>query len=135
MFSLDMPDGDYASDLARMQKLNHEERVALLLDEIRKKMMPQASVRDVKSLLRVFSQNIANMQNWNPEPHDTRILFFKAEEQRELLAENPEQAWSPLAIGGLDILLSPGDHSSMLSLPHVNFIAEEINRRLSTFNR
>ena len=131
MLSLDMPERDYASDLARMQKLNHEERVALLMDQIRKKMMPHATARDVQSLLRVFSQNLANMQNWNPEPHDAKILFFKAEEQRELLAQNPELAWASLAIGGLDILLSPGDHSSMLSSPHVNFIAKEINRRLS----
>lgn len=133
MLSLDIADRDYASDLARMKKLNHDERMGLLLDQIRKRMMPRATARDLNSLFRVFSQNLANMQNWNPEQHKARILFFKATEQSELLAKNPELAWTQLANGGLEILLSPGNHSSMLSFPHVNFIATEINRRLSAF--
>ncbi len=131
MLSADIPGREYNIDLMRMQKLNHEERLGLLLDQIRKGIMPNATVKDVTNLLRVFSQNIANMQNWNPELHHTRILFFKATEQKELLAENPELAWIPLAAGGLDILIAPGDHSSMLSFPHVNFIAKEIKRRFS----
>jgi len=133
MLSLDIADRDYASDLARMKKLNQDERMGLLLDQIRKRMMPRATARDLNSLFRVFSQNLANMQNWNPEQHKARILFFKATEQSELLAKNPELAWTQLANGGLEILLSPGNHSSMLSFPHVNFIATEINRRLSAF--
>lgn len=131
MLSRDIPSRNYASDLAMMQGVNHEGRVSFLLDQIRLKIMPYATENDVKSLLRVFSQNLANMWNWIPEPHQAKILFFKAAEHVELLAENPEQAWVPLATDGIDILLSPGDHSSMLSFPHVSFIAEEIKQRLS----
>ncbi|NTW56574.1 MAG: amino acid adenylation domain-containing protein [Chlorobiaceae bacterium] len=134
MLSRDMPGRSYEADLERMIGLDHEGRVALLLEEIRKDFMPYATDREVSSLLRVFSQNLANMWQWLPEPHDTSILFFKAQEYIRMLAESPELAWVPLASGGLDIITVPGDHSSMLSFPHVCGIADDINRRLSVMD-
>jgi malonyl CoA-acyl carrier protein transacylase/thioesterase domain-containing protein len=131
MLSRDIPGRSYEADLERMHASDHEGRVALLLEEIRKGFMPYATEREVNSLLRVFSRNLANMWDWVPEPHDTNILFFKAEEHVRLLADSPELAWIPLAPCGIDIMTVQGDHSSMLSFPHVHSIAVEINRRLS----
>ena len=130
MLSRDIKVRNFAADLARMQALDHEGRFALLLDYMRETVMPHASAVDVERQLRVFRQNLTNMWNWVPQPHDARIFFCKAREHTALLANGPELAWVPLARAGIEILPMPGDHSSMLSFPHVSFVANEINRRL-----
>jgi thioesterase domain-containing protein/acyl carrier protein len=131
MLSRDTRGRDFAADLARMRALDHEGRFALLLDYMRETLMPHASAEDVERQVRVFRQNLLNMWNWVPRPHDARIFFCKAKEHAALLANDPELAWVPLAGAGIEILPVPGDHSSMLSFPHVRFVANEVNRRLS----
>ena len=132
ILSLGNPDKDFATNLAQLQKLNHEERFKRLLEYLRQKMMPQATMEDLESLFRVLTQNLANMWNWKPQPHDTKLLFCKATEQTALVARNPELAWIPMASEGIEILPVPGDHSTMFEPPHVATLAKEINRRLAS---
>lgn len=131
----DEPDRDLKRDIEKMQGLDHQERLALLLAQMRATVMPHAEAEHVERQLRVFRQNLTNMWNWNPKPHATRLLFCRATEQSPLVARNPELAWIPLARDGIEILPVPGDHSSMLSFPHVNQLANELTRRLSERSR
>ena len=131
MLARDTPGSNFATDLVRMRALDHPARFALLLDYLRRTKMPQATVVDVERLVRVFRQNLINLWNWIPEPHDARLLFLKAREPDALLANDPELAWVPLAGAGIEILPVDGNHSTMLSFPHVKTVAREINRRLS----
>jgi thioesterase domain-containing protein len=131
VISSDAEGEDFAACLARMQALDHESRFALLLEFTRKGLMPDATAEDLERLIRVFRQNLANMWNWVPQPHDARLFFCKAMQHTSVLARDPELAWVPLAGGGIEILPVPGDHSSMLSFPHVKILAKEVNRRLS----
>ncbi|MDD2764700.1 MAG: amino acid adenylation domain-containing protein [Opitutaceae bacterium] len=132
LLARDNPGRDFAADLGRMQALDHAGRFALLLKSMQEAGRSQATADDVERQVRVFRQNLVNMWNWAPTPHSTRLLFFKAAEHMSLLAREPERAWISLASAGLEIISVPGNHSSMLSFPHVNFLAGEIIRRLSS---
>lgn len=131
LLSRDENERDFAKDVARLEALGADERLACLLEHLRQGVMPNATIEDVVRQVRVFRQNLLNMWNWAPQQHDVRLLFCKATEQMALLTRTPELAWVPLAGGGIEILPVPGNHSSMLSFPHVNFLAKALNRRLS----
>jgi amino acid adenylation domain-containing protein len=131
MLSRNSPNRDFSANLARMLVLDHEGRFALLLANMRETTRADLTADDVARQVRMLRQNLTNMVNWVPQPHDARLLFCKATEQSLLFACNPELAWVPLAGGGIEILPVPGDHTSMLSVPHVAFLAKAINRRLS----
>ncbi len=115
----------------RMRRLDHGARLQALLEGARASYLPHGSEEDMERLLRVLRQNLANMWDWAPAAHAARLLFFKAGEDSALLAATPELAWVPLAPAGIEIVPTPGDHSSMLSNPHVASLARELNRRLS----
>jgi thioesterase domain-containing protein len=130
LLSGDSRNGEYEAQVAELRRLDRPGRVARLRDRLRQTHLPQASNDDVERLLRVFRQNLDNLWNWTPAVHDTRLVFFKATEQARQVARNPELAWIPLAPLGIEILPVPGDHSSMLSRPHVRRIAAELDRIL-----
>ncbi|MDR3514225.1 MAG: amino acid adenylation domain-containing protein [Azospirillaceae bacterium] len=131
MLTRDNPDQDFAAGLARMQVRDTAGRFALLLEAMRASVLPEATAVDIARQFRVFKQNLINMWTWTPEPHAARLLFFKATEQAAVLAQDPEQAWLPLAGGGIEILPAAGNHSTMLSRPHIEDLARELYRRIS----
>ena len=127
----DTPNQDFAAHLAQMETLDHAGRFARLLAHMRRFWMPHAAPVDVERLVRVFRQNLTNMWDWVPQPHEARLLFCKVRETGAPPPCEPEMAWVPLAPGGIEILPVPGDHSSMLLFPHVRQLAHEINCRLA----
>lgn len=124
-------DADYAKALAHMRSATPDERMDTLLQRMRETMMPEATLQDVQRQLAVFRTNLSNMRRWQPSHHSARILYFKAKEGAEILARTPELGWVPLAGSGIEILPSPGNHTTMLDTPNVTFIANAINHRLS----
>jgi amino acid adenylation domain-containing protein len=119
--------------LHSIQSLDEAGREKLLLEKMREKLMPSATETDLRRQMRVFSRNLDNMIGWTAKPTQSRILFFKATQNNNpLLAKTPEQAWVPLADGGIEIIPAPGNHSSMLDDPNAAFLANEINRVLSS---
>ena len=127
----DTPGRDFAANLIQMRALDHPARLGVLLDHLRRTGRPHVTAGDVERLVRVLRQNLINMWNWVPRPHDARLFFLKARESDAPLANDSELAWLPLAGAGIEILPVPGNHSTMLAPPHVKSIAREIHRRLS----
>jgi amino acid adenylation domain-containing protein len=124
-------DAGYTQALSCMNATTPEGRTELLLQRMRETLMPDATMDDLTRQLAVFRANLANMQSWQPTPSAPRILYFKAKEGAKILAQAPELGWVPLAESGIEILPSPGNHSTMLDAPNVSFIANAINHRLS----
>ncbi len=74
-------------------------------------------------------------RSYRPGPVAGPVALFLAGDRSR--AENAEAAalWLPLAPGGLDVEILPGDHFSLLREPGVAALAESIRRRLETLDR
>jgi amino acid adenylation domain-containing protein len=76
--------------------------------------------------LHLFKVNLQAMLSYTPRVYPGRIIFFRAKERDTFNAQHPEQAWLELAGKGIEIYVVPGNHLTMNSPPHVQFLAERL---------
>ena len=76
---------------------------------------------------------LAAAAEYRAEPHAGRVVVFKPSASPLETVEATEDAWRPLAGGGLEIVEVPGNHGSMLQLPHVNELARAVRHVLERF--
>ncbi len=81
---------------------------------------------------RFIEDNLNAQWNYNYEPYPGNMLVIKAED--DPFADFYVQAkmgWKHLALGSLTIEISPGAHLSMMEEPHVEVVADALERALS----
>ncbi|HZI07074.1 MAG TPA: hypothetical protein VEZ71_23840, partial [Archangium sp.] len=66
-----------------------------------------------------------------PRPYLGRMVLVEATERAHPLPQPLESLWRPLVAGGLEHHRLPGDHSQLVREPHVEAVAELIQRVLS----
>jgi thioesterase domain-containing protein len=65
-------------------------------------------------------------RSYLPQPYRGRITLIEAEAQRLGGTAGVRFGWKDLCSGNLEIRTVPGDHSSIVTLPHVEHLAREI---------
>ena len=116
-----------------IDRLPEEQRSAYYQSQL-KKILPESAPVNEETLSRavdIIKRNFSAMKNHQPDIQDGNILFFKARESDDVSQAQPEMAWVPLARGGIEIIPVPGNHISMLSLPHVSHLAEKLEDKIS----
>ncbi|HEX8436100.1 non-ribosomal peptide synthetase/type I polyketide synthase [Archangium sp.] len=76
--------------------------------------------------LRVFRENASAMFAYTPRPYPGRLVFFHARERDAINSPHPELAWIPLAAGGVEVHVVPGNHVTMLGEPHVRDLVKKV---------
>jgi len=74
----------------------------------------------------LFRANTQAMFAYQPQAWAGKAVFFRAMEKDAHNAKTPEKAWGNLVLGGMDIYDIPGNHITMNELPHVLFLAEQL---------
>ncbi len=77
-------------------------------------------------LLALVQSNMEAMYAYEPRPYPGRLVFFRADERRELDPRHPELPWIERARGGIEIYPVPGHHVSMHHRPHVEALAARL---------
>ena len=80
---------------------------------------------------------------YDPAPYDGRITLFYTYKDPEEAKYNKVQitsfdallGWGDIASENLDVVLVSGDHQNMLSMPHVQSVAEQLQIRLDALDR
>ncbi|MFE9577003.1 amino acid adenylation domain-containing protein [Nocardia sp. NPDC006044] len=71
-----------------------------------------------------------------PRPIDTDLLYLRAGERDDgVFDPHPETAWAELFSGETTVRTLPGNHLTMMEPPHVEAVAAEVSRSLSTPHR
>jgi thioesterase domain-containing protein len=71
---------------------------------------------------------------YKPKPYEGRVVLFRATHApKEGSYGPPDLGWGTLTAGGLDIIMIPGDHHSMLQEPNIAVLAEEMSRWLARY--
>jgi thioesterase domain-containing protein/acyl carrier protein len=66
------------------------------------------------------------LREYRPQIYSGPLTLFRARMQPFFSSHRPDKGWSPLAAGGLDIKVIPGNHLGMLQEPHVRVLAEQL---------
>nr|AYM54551.1 short-chain dehydrogenase/reductase SDR [Racemicystis crocea] len=70
-----------------------------------------------------------------PKPYPGRITYFRAEERDPYNPARPEASWIDLARGGIEIHVVPGNHMTMMAMPHVEVVAGHVRRIINARER
>jgi amino acid adenylation domain-containing protein len=87
---------------------------------------------DTKTIMR-FTRIAA--RSWHPRPIDTSAVLFRANMPGEemLPGHDSTNGWRDLFARGLEIVQSPGDHTSMMLDGHVTAVARQIKEVLDRY--
>ncbi|HEV3316063.1 MAG TPA: amino acid adenylation domain-containing protein [Candidatus Angelobacter sp.] len=83
-------------------------------------LSPMTAHTEMTGLLDVFTRNFLAGKNYIASPNNQQVVFFRASETPEHLAE----PWTTLAVGGIHFHSVPGDHFTILTQPTVRIIAD-----------
>ena len=118
-------------ELARdeLKGLEAEAQLAYAVDKARRLGM-DVDLDESRRLVEVLRGNVQALFAYRPRPWAGRMLFLRAEERRAFDPPRPELVWMPLAEGGAEVLLVPGNHETMHEAPNVHRAAGALRERL-----
>ncbi|MEG4589522.1 beta-ketoacyl synthase N-terminal-like domain-containing protein [Microcoleus sp. MOSTC5] len=112
-----------------LQKLDPDEQLLYFLEQVKianRVVPPDFGLPQIRQFLHLFKVHAQAMLNYIPQTYGGRIIFFRATEQNEVNAKNPELPWIEVATGGVEVREVPGNHITMNYPPHVQVMAEQL---------
>ena len=85
---------------------------------------------DREHLKRVRRANSRAIRTYVARPFAGRIALIESEQTARRPERGARRGWARVASGGLDYVVAPGDHRSMLREPQVRVVAERLARLL-----
>jgi thioesterase domain-containing protein len=79
--------------------------------------------RQVRGLFRSFKDNVEALMQYETRQYPGRINLFRPQHQLAEMSLDPTAGWNALAAGGVELHVTPGDHYSMINLPHARVLA------------
>ncbi|MFM7450650.1 MAG: type I polyketide synthase [Leptolyngbyaceae cyanobacterium] len=116
-------------DRAALQALDEDQRLEFYLQQSQGSF---ASVQELQTMLKVFRANLRAMREYNPPAYSGKVLFFLARDRDQFNAQTPAHSWIELAEQGIEIYTVPGNHITMNTEPHVQHLAQHLQRYLKT---
>lgn len=116
---------EYVADMQRERKWYDPVKHALYARMGRRALRQHGHIANTKVrhhyIISTYDQAI---KDYRPKPYDGMITVFKAE-----ATTGPDHmGWQALAKGGLEIVIVPGDHYSLIKEPHVRHMTGELGR-------
>ncbi len=103
-----------------------EKSLAILGSAVRK------AGRIPQEFLEARRKNTLSSQHYTPVPFPGTVALFLSRETTASYTNNPLSVWNALSTVGVEVVLCTGEEGVMFSEPHVQFLASELNRILSS---
>lgn len=132
--------GQFAKNLAvsydELRRLGPDKELHHILEQARKAniLPPDVGLMQVQRLLEVFQANTRAMWNYIPEAYPNRVILLRSSEVFSPDFEDfgdPTWGWSEFASKQIEIYIVPGNHYTILTNPHVKFLAEHLKHCLN----
>ncbi len=81
-----------------------------------------------------FMYNLSSVKVETVEPYDGRITLFRPTETNRSIVDT-SLGWRDVALQGLDIVWTPGDHESMFSEPHISAFGQRMEEVLKKLEK
>lgn len=115
--------------MAKRTRKNNELLNKILLT-LKMRMSAWMDIIPEKRIKYVRRMNIKARSTYKPGPYDGRITCILAEKTLKPL-RNPQNGWERLAKGGIDIILLPLKHNTILTRPNVQMLADSLKNHLT----
>ena len=86
-----------------------------------------ADPQHIHRLFRVFKANVQALVNYEPRKYPDRITLFRAWERFAVSPSDPLDGWDALAPEGVELHVTPGNHYTMITMPHAQTLAARLN--------
>jgi amino acid adenylation domain-containing protein/natural product biosynthesis luciferase-like monooxygenase protein len=91
--------------------------------------LDEEACAELRTLWELFARNRRASRGYMPQPYDGSLVVLRA-------AEGPSDVeadlgWRALARGGVEVFEVPGDHFSLVAVPHVERLAERLRMLLA----
>ena len=86
---------------------------------------------DLPALRAVVRAHLRALRAYHPEPVACPVTLFLAEDRPEGETADVAALWHPLAPGGLEVEILPGDHFHLLAGPGVDLLPARLHTRLA----
>jgi amino acid adenylation domain-containing protein len=119
---------DYSIEM--LKPMSPDEQLAYLLRNAQAAGIFPAhfDLERVQLLLDVLKANVRAKRRYRPQPLDCPVTLFRAMEEDAL---DEFRGWSPYVTGELELILTPGNHYTMLHEPNASVLAERLSNSLS----
>jgi acyl transferase domain-containing protein/thioesterase domain-containing protein len=91
---------------------------------------PDIEHQQLRCLAEVFKNNAKAMLKYVPQVYSSQIVIFKAHDSISSELSNQTLGWEELSSEPLEVVNVPGDHYTMLRLPHIQVLAEKLRVHL-----
>lgn len=108
-----------------------EEQVAILVEQTNTMnctdlLPPEFGI----PFLEVLAANQTAMFQYQPQPYEGKIIYFRHQESHPDYPRHPELPWIDCAKAGIEIHTIPGDHYTMNASPNVQSIAARLKPQI-----
>jgi amino acid adenylation domain-containing protein len=79
---------------------------------------------------RMLASHYRAARDYVPSLYPGRLTLFRARTQPLLGSHQPDLGWGPLAAGGIDVEVVPGEHDALVNAPAVRVLGERLARAL-----
>jgi thioesterase domain-containing protein len=86
----------------------------------------------VQRLFDVYAANSRASSKYQAQPYAAPTLLFRAREEIKRHQRDNTLGWKKLCTTPVEVCTAPGDHYSMLTRPHVQFLAEQLKAGLES---
>jgi thioesterase domain-containing protein len=80
---------------------------------------------------RLLESHYQAMRDYVPRPYPGRVTLFRARARPLFRMHGHDLGWGKFAGGGLEVIVVPGNHETILKPPHVNVLAEALLNQLN----
>ncbi|HVN52765.1 MAG TPA: amino acid adenylation domain-containing protein [Anaerolineaceae bacterium] len=114
--------------LEELRRYSAEEQVSIVWKKGLKKgfIYPGITLENFVHFIKIMKTQTEAWRGYHPQPYPGRITLFRAREQDHEGMEL-DLGWATLAIQGVETILVPGDHLTMIHPPFVKELASEIH--------
>ncbi|HSK77828.1 MAG TPA: amino acid adenylation domain-containing protein [Thermoanaerobaculia bacterium] len=123
--------------LGQVQGLAPAERLSRILEAAKEARLlpPDVDLAHFAQLFQIFRGNVQAMLKYRPKPFGGRVTLFQAASRAAGASRSSKLGWGRWARGGMDIVKVPGDHHSIVRVPDVETLAEQLDSRIETHLR
>jgi thioesterase domain-containing protein len=132
VWHLGSPWQDTLLDMDRLRRLDREDRLADVMDQIRQGAgdLPDIATEQVERWFGVFRAHIAAQRRYTPRAYPGAAVVFRASGGAGAAALPADLGWGAWIEGPLAVVEVPGDHRTVLRAPHASVLSHQLTRHL-----
>ncbi len=119
-----------------IEQLDPNEQLNYFLEQAKRANLipPDVGLPQLRGLLQVFKSNIQAASRYVAQVYPNRIILLRASDRVSSELNDLTLGWDKLSSEPLEILNIPGNHYTMLGLPHIQILTERLRSYLAQVN-